>query len=48
MKTPNVTLEGKKIGLQKIEFGSGGQVTYWESTVVSRSTPLSPYTYSLY
>ena len=37
-----------KTGLWKIEFESGGQVTYWEGTVVSRSTPLSPYTYGLY
>ena len=32
----------------KIEFGPGGQVSYWEGTMVSRSTPLSPYTYGLY
>ena len=48
MKTLNMTPEGKKTGLRKTEFGFGGQVTYWEGTVVSRNTPLSPYTYDLY
>ena len=46
MKTLNVTPEGKKTGLQKTKSGFG--VTYWEGTVVSRGTPLSPYTYGLY
>ena len=46
-KTLSVTLE-EKTGLWKTKFGSKGQVTHWEGTVVSRSTPLSPYTYGLY
>ena len=32
----------------KTEFGFGGQVTYWEGTMVSRNTLLIPYTYDLY
>ena len=31
----------------KKESGSGGQVTYWEGTVVSHNTPLSPIIRSL-
>ena len=38
----------KKTGLWKTKSRSEGQVTCWEGTVVSRSTPLSPYTYGLY
>ena len=48
MKTLSVTPKGKKTGLQKTKSGSKDQVTYWEGTVVSRGTPLSPYTYGLY
>ena len=48
MKTLSVTLEEKRTGLWKIEFGFEGQVTYWEGTVMSRNTLLSPYTYGLY
>ena len=32
----------------KTEFGFGGQVTYWEGTVLSHNIPLSPYTYHFY
>ena len=46
-KNPNVTPD-KKDKSEKIESRSGGQVTYREGTVVSRSTPLSPYKNGLY
>ena len=46
-KTLSVTPEGKT-GLWKTKFGSGGRVTYWEGTMMSRNTPLSLYTYGLY
>ena len=31
-----------KDNMWKTKIGSGGQVIYWQGTVVSRSTPLSP------
>ena len=37
----------RKDSLWKTKVGSKGQVTYWEGTVVSRSTPLSPIIRSL-
>ena len=46
-KTLYDSLFGKDM-LAKTEFGSEGQVTYWEGTVVSCITPLNPYTYDLY
>ena len=41
------SLFGKDMSV-KTEFGFGGQVTYWEDTVVSHNTSLSPYTYDFY
>ena len=41
------SLFGKDMSV-KTESGFGGQVTYWEDTVVSRNTSLSPYTYDFY
>ena len=46
-KTLCNSLFGKDMSV-KTESRFGGQVTYWEGTVVSRSTPLSLYTYDLY
>ena len=40
------SLFGKDMSTKK-ESGSGGQVTYWEGTVVSHNTPLSPIIRSL-
>ena len=31
-----------KNGMWKTKYGLGGQVTYWEGTVIDSNTPLSP------
>ena len=41
-KTLNVTPDKKNASLGKSESRFGGQVTYWEGAIASRSTPLSP------
>ena len=46
-KTLGATPKRKKWSM-KTKSGSGGQVTYWEDTVTSHSTPLNPLKTSFY